>query len=112
MTEELLSSRLHKISPLVLKEAAYAEEVGESFHSSWNKNNRVVYSDEIEELAYSIFGEEENVHLYRPVCKRKTSEDDEAWDARESLLFSLIKVGNSLLEYHSIISPLIRITLY
>jgi len=54
------------------KEAAYVDEVGELLALA----NMPAYSEELSDLVQSIKQEEENMHLYKSICK-KNREDDE-----------------------------------
>lgn len=89
------------------KKAAFADEVirGEELTIQ-----NIRYSEKIAELNEEILTQEENVHMFRSAYKMRTTtavtskenDNDEAWDVRESLRFSLMSLGCLLLEFHDL----------
>jgi uncharacterized protein YukE len=55
------------------KEAAYVDEVGDILPNAQSQ----AYSEELSDLVQSIKQEEENVHLFKSICKKKDRGDDE-----------------------------------
>lgn len=57
------------------KEAAYADEVGELLALA--HSHMPAYSEELSDLVQSIKQEEEDLQMYKSICKKKNREDDE-----------------------------------
>jgi len=84
--------------------AAYVDEIGELLQSSRQQDITMQVTNETATLKDVIYDEEENSHIFRSICKRtKNQNDDEAWDARESLRSSLMSLGSYYLELNGLL---------
>ena len=68
------------------KEAAYVDEVGELLALA----QMPAYSEELSDLVQSIKQEEENMHLYKSICKKNREDDEVSTKYYSMVKFDLI----------------------